>query len=222
MKKIKKGECNSRFYRIYHGMRSRCNNKNGPVYYRYGGKGIRVEWKTYWDFKRDMYKPYLQHVKKHGKEDTSIDRIDGNKNYCKENCRWATMKEQNSNREDNRFIIYRGEKLVSMEIARRINMSHQAILHRMDRGLSPEEIMGGRQRRKPKDMPRYSEQQLKEKLEAHRIELLGKVMKCVPEEEIIITEPQGADYERQIEIAIQCGWNNCREEIITNLKALNK
>ena len=44
-----------------------------------------------------MYESYLEHIKKFGKKNTTIDRIDNDGNYCKENCHWATAKEQSLN-----------------------------------------------------------------------------------------------------------------------------
>lgn len=80
----------------YWSMVRRCKYPSQINYKYYGGKGIRVEWKSYAEFREDMYDSYMEHVSKHGRKDTTIDRIDSDLNYCRENCRWATMKEQNA------------------------------------------------------------------------------------------------------------------------------
>lgn len=91
----------TRFYRIYKRMKVRINNKNTKEYKDYGGRGIKVSesWQNnFFDFKNDMYESYLSHVIKKGEKDTTLERIDVNGNYCKENCKWATYKEQNLNK----------------------------------------------------------------------------------------------------------------------------
>ena len=89
-------------YRRYKNAKWRCNANSGKHYKYYKSKGIKFEWKCYADFKKDMYKSYVKHIKKWGKKNTSIDRINGVGNYCKENCRWATWKVQNKNRHFNK------------------------------------------------------------------------------------------------------------------------
>ena len=96
-KTCKKNSCyrhgmyGTRFYDIYYGAKSRCNNKSLKYY---GSKGIKFLWKSFIDFKKDMFISYQKHIKDFGEKQTTLDRIDSSKDYCKENCCWATYKEQ--------------------------------------------------------------------------------------------------------------------------------
>lgn len=90
-------ESGTRFFNIYRCIVKRCTNPKHSSFSLYGWRWIKCEWESYEDFKRDMYDSYIEHCKKFWEKQTSIDRLDNSKNYNKENCRWATWKEQNNN-----------------------------------------------------------------------------------------------------------------------------
>ena len=100
-KNMKHGFCidgvSTHFYKKFENMKSRCNCKKHPSYKNYGGRGIKILWKSFKKFRDDMYESYLEHCKEFGKKNTTLDRIDNNGNYCKKNCQWATWKQQNNN-----------------------------------------------------------------------------------------------------------------------------
>lgn len=95
----------TRFYRIYVWIKTRCEYRYERYRELYWGKWVKNKRKTFEDFKNDMYESYLDHCKLYGEKNTSIDRIDNNKDYCKENCRWATPEVQTLNRGKTRNII---------------------------------------------------------------------------------------------------------------------
>ena len=101
----KHGMFGTRFYNIYYLARDRCNNPKTNNHKYYYDKGIRMEWECFTDFYNDMYKPYLKHCKQYGVKQTTIDRIDSSKNYNKDNCRWATYKEQAKEKVGKTYLI---------------------------------------------------------------------------------------------------------------------
>ena len=84
------GKSNSHEYRIWAHMLQRCSNKKAKSYKDYGGRGITVcrGWHKFSNFYEDM---------KDCPEGLTLERINNNLGYCKENCKWATRTEQQRN-----------------------------------------------------------------------------------------------------------------------------
>lgn len=84
---------NSRIYRIWSGMKQRCQNQNRPRYPRYGGRGISVcpEWEN--------FEPFYEWAMATGYgPEMTIDRIDNDGDYTPDNCRWITAAENTKKR----------------------------------------------------------------------------------------------------------------------------
>lgn len=93
----KHGLYKHKLYRIWIDMKGRCYNKNNKHYKDYGGRGITVceEWKDVQLFFEDMLSTYENHKSQY--KTTQLDRIDNNKGYYYENCKWSTAVENANN-----------------------------------------------------------------------------------------------------------------------------
>jgi len=93
-------------------MKYRCNNPHSPDYPRYGGRGIKVcsEWGLFTNFLRDMG------ARPEGK---TLDRIDVNGHYNKDNCKWSTGEDQSNNRRKTKKYSYNGRLLSLTQIAKK-------------------------------------------------------------------------------------------------------
>lgn len=110
-------------YVSWSGMRSRCR-PNHPQRQNYFDRGISIapEWEDFDNFARDMGVRPLH---------ASLDRIDNDKGYSKENCRWATREEQCNNRTSSVLLSFGGETLSVTQWSRRLSISTTALWRRL-------------------------------------------------------------------------------------------
>jgi len=127
-RKTTHGMARSRQYKIWNGIKNRCLNIKSKEYKRYGMRGIKIcdRWLKFENFWKDMENGY--------KTNLSIERINNNGNYCKENCKWATMKEQQNNRRSNTPITFNGLTLNLHQWAKKTGIKPNTIMERLKRG----------------------------------------------------------------------------------------
>jgi hypothetical protein len=118
-------------------MLQRCNNPNNASYSDYGGRGIRVcpEWEA-------SFETFFAHVGPRPSPEHSLDRwpnADGN--YEPGNVRWATPREQQNNKRNNRLITINGEMRTLSEWVRISGVSRQALYRRIKEGWPPEQLL---------------------------------------------------------------------------------
>lgn len=127
------GETKTRLHKIWESMHARCEYPKHSHYHSYGGRGIVVcdEWREYLLF--------AKWARANGYGETlSIDRIDVNGNYCPENCRWVSMKEQANNKRNNHLVSYGGETHTITEWAGILGIGKTTIKERLKMGWSEE------------------------------------------------------------------------------------
>ena len=125
------GLTSTRFYQTWQNMKQRCNNPRSTKFQIYGARGIKCLWKSFDEFKNDMYESYKSHIHKLGEKDTTIERINNNGHYCKENCRWATLIEQARNRRDNVIVHYDNKKMTIPEWSEFIGINPRTLRARI-------------------------------------------------------------------------------------------
>ena len=127
----KHGGTNTRLYVIWKSMRQRCGNPNNNRFYVYGAKGISIvpEW--------DNYETFREWAESNGYSDgLTIDRIDANRGYGPENCRWVSQKVQQNNRTNNRRIVCDGEIHTLTEWAEIVGIRTSTLHARISKGWS--------------------------------------------------------------------------------------
>lgn len=122
-------------YRSWRSMKTRCLNPNHEAYDRYKNKTICDRWLSedgFMNFYNDLGpRP----------EGCTLDRIDNNKGYNPENCRWLSVKRQGNNRGDNVMITHNGETMTMMEWSEKLNIKYTTLHERIRRGMSIEKAL---------------------------------------------------------------------------------
>ena len=124
------GKTNTKLYRVYRTMITRCCNKNCKKFNNYGGRGITVcpEW-------RKDFQTFYDWAISHGyKENLTIERIDVNGNYCPENCKWIPSYLQAKNKTTTHFIEYEGKIQTIQDWAKEKGINPDTIYQRYKNG----------------------------------------------------------------------------------------
>jgi hypothetical protein len=130
-RKTKHGLTRTKVYGAWVSMKTRCLNKNVANFSSYGGRGIQIcqLWLySFEEFLMDMGEPG---------EGMSLHRIDVHGNYCPNNCRWATNREQNNNKVNSHYIMLNGESKTISQWAVKFGLMPQMIYRRIRRGKPP-------------------------------------------------------------------------------------
>ena len=130
------GMYGTRLYHIWNGLRERCLNPNNKDYENYGGRGITIckEW--------DKSENFFQWALQNGyKDNLTLDRIDTNKGYFPNNCRWITSNEQQRNKRNNRILEFNGEKHCNAEWCEITGIKRGTIVSRLKHNWDIEKIL---------------------------------------------------------------------------------
>jgi hypothetical protein len=127
-------------------MKKRCYKQNHRYYARYGGRGITVcdEWKK-------SSKAFFEWALANGYEEhLTLDRIDNDKGYYPDNCRWANEIEQNNNKGSNIIVEINGKIQTLAQWATETGVSYQTIYKRYKRGKRGKSLIVNVQEHKPR------------------------------------------------------------------------
>lgn len=127
-KKTTHGQSRTDVYDIWSGMVQRGTGKKNQEAYADKGIGIDPEWVGAGGFER-----FIAHIGPRPSKRHTIDRIDPLGSYVPGNVRWATWREQQQNRTNNRLVTWRGETLPIIEWSRRLKLAPMTLHNRVRR-----------------------------------------------------------------------------------------
>jgi hypothetical protein len=124
----------TRIYKVWCSMLGRCTNPKNPAYEDYGARGITVceRWFEFENFLEDMGEP---------PSGLTIDRLDNDKGYFKENCAWKTRIDQARNRRSSVKITFDGLTLTIAEWSIRVAINRRTLEARFHAGWTPKKIL---------------------------------------------------------------------------------
>lgn len=131
------GLSGTRIYIIWCNMKSRCYNENNTFYSYYGGRGITVceEWKN-------NFEAFYNWAMSNGyKENLEIDKIDNDKGYSPENCRWIDRTSQMNNIRNNKKLVFNGNEATIKDLARKYKIDSGCLRWRIDHGWDLEKAL---------------------------------------------------------------------------------
>lgn len=116
------GKVRAKEYNTWSSMIQRCTNKNHVAYKNYGGRGIDVcaEW-------RDSYENFLSDMGRKPSKHHSIERINVDGGYSKDNCIWATYTDQQNNRRDTCYVTFSGERMSVAELYKKFQIPNRTL-----------------------------------------------------------------------------------------------
>lgn len=127
MQNYKNGLSNSKLHYAYYNMCNRCNRKDNYQYNSYGGRGIAVceEW-----IGEKGFINFAEWALKNGySEELTIDRIDNDKGYSPDNCRWVDKFVQANNKRNNRYVKVNGDIGTVSNMARKYGIDYWNLMH---------------------------------------------------------------------------------------------
>lgn len=154
------GMSGTRIHHIWMSMRRRCDCKSGKYGIGYADRGITVcdEW-------RNSFETFYEWAMSNGYTDElTIDRIDNDKGYSPENCRWITIGEQQANKRNTIFIDYNGEKRCLRTVCTELGLPYKVIHRRYKRMKSKGEGIDAERLLRPSD-PKYKPFRYREEAE---------------------------------------------------------
>ncbi len=126
-RRTKHGLSGTRLYNIWCDMKRRCMNPTRIAFDRYGGRGITVcdEWME--------FEPFYKWAMENGYRDgLTLERINNDKGYSPDNCKWATHKEQARNMRTSIYLTYNGKKMTIAEWAEILGVKRETLWNRLN------------------------------------------------------------------------------------------